>query len=118
MEKRGTDKSCPLSTNPFFFAKAAAATAPPNATCGPNTEPKLNVPQGLLNFAAVVRNYFDKKGMHVQFNVIDRETLLDAQAHPENYKDLVVRVAGYSAHWTVLAKEVQDDIIARTEQHF
>lgn len=74
--------------------------------------------QGLLNFAAVVRNYFDKKGMHVQFNVIDRETLLDAQAHPENYKDLVVRVAGYSAHWTVLAKEVQDDIIARTEQHF
>ena len=74
--------------------------------------------QGLLNFAAVVRNYFDKKGMHVQFNVIDKETLLDAQAHPENYKDLVVRVAGYSAHWTVLAKEVQDDIIARTEQHF
>jgi formate C-acetyltransferase len=74
--------------------------------------------QGLMNFAAVVRNYFDKKGMHVQFNVIDKETLLDAQAHPENYKDLVVRVAGYSAHWTVLAKEVQDDIIARTEQTF
>ncbi|MCI5597456.1 MAG: glycyl radical protein [Lachnospiraceae bacterium] len=74
--------------------------------------------QGLMNFAAVVRNYFDKKGMHVQFNVIDKETLLDAQAHPENYKDLVVRVAGYSAHWTVLAKEVQDDIIARTEQSF
>ena len=74
--------------------------------------------QGLMNFAAVVRNYFDKKGMHVQFNVIDKETLLDAQAHPENYKDLVVRVAGYSAHWNVLAKEVQDDIIARTEQSF
>ena len=74
--------------------------------------------QGLMNFAAVVRNYFDKKGMHVQFNVIDKETLIDAQAHPENYKDLVVRVAGYSAHWTVLAKEVQDDIIARTEQSF
>ncbi|MDO4975938.1 MAG: pyruvate formate lyase family protein, partial [Eubacteriales bacterium] len=74
--------------------------------------------QGLMNFAAVIRNYFDKKGMHVQFNVIDKETLLDAQAHPENYKDLVVRVAGYSAHWNVLAKEVQDDIIARTEQSF
>ena len=74
--------------------------------------------QGLINFAGVVRNYFDKKGMHVQFNVIDRETLVDAQNHPENYKDLVVRVAGYSAHWTVLAKEVQDDIIARTEQTF
>ncbi|MEE1227460.1 MAG: glycyl radical protein [Lachnospiraceae bacterium] len=74
--------------------------------------------QGLMNFAGVVRNYFDKKGMHVQFNVIDRETLLDAQAHPSNYKDLVVRVAGYSAHWVTLAKEVQDDIIARTEQTF
>ncbi len=70
--------------------------------------------QGLMNFAAIIRSYFDKKGMHVQFNVIDKETLLDAQQHPENYKDLVVRVAGYSAMFTVLAKEVQDDIISRT----
>ena len=74
--------------------------------------------QGLMNFASVIRSYFDKKGMHVQFNVVDKETLLDAQAHPENYKDLVVRVAGYSAMFTELAKEVQDDIISRTEQHF
>lgn len=73
---------------------------------------------GLMNFAAVIRSYFEKKGMHVQFNVVDKETLLDAQAHPENYKDLVVRVAGYSAMFTELAKEVQDDIISRTEQHF
>lgn len=71
--------------------------------------------QGLINLSAVVRSYFDKKGMHIQFNVIDKETLLDAQAHPENYKDLVVRVAGYSAMFTSLAKEVQDDIISRTE---
>ena len=54
--------------------------------------------------------------MHIQFNVIDKNILLDAQAHPELYKDLVVRVAGYSAQFTVLAKEVQDDIISRTEQ--
>lgn len=74
--------------------------------------------QGLMNFASVIRSYFDKKGMHVQFNVVDKETLLDAQAHPENYRDLVVRVAGYSAMFTELAKEVQDDIISRTEQHF
>lgn len=73
---------------------------------------------GLQNFAAVLRNYFDKKGMHIQFNVIDKNTLLDAQAHPENYKDLVVRVAGYSAQFTTLAKEVQDDIIGRTENDF
>lgn len=70
---------------------------------------------GLQNFASVVRSYFDHKGMHVQFNVIDRETLLAAQKNPENYKDLVVRVAGYSAQFVVLAKEVQDDIISRTE---
>lgn len=73
---------------------------------------------GLKNFAAVIRSYFDHKGMHVQFNVIDRETLLDAQKHPENYKDLIVRVAGYSAQFVVLAKEVQDDIINRTAHSF
>ena len=56
--------------------------------------------------------------MHVQFNVIDRETLLEAQKDPDHHKDLVVRVAGYSAQFVVLAKEVQDDIIARTEQTF
>ena len=70
---------------------------------------------GLNNFSSVVRSYFDHKGMHVQFNVVDRATLLDAQKHPENYKDLIVRVAGYSANFVVLAKEVQDDIISRTE---
>ena len=74
--------------------------------------------QGLKNFAGLVRSYFDHKGMHVQFNVIDRATLLEAQRNPEQHKDLVVRVAGYSAQFVVLAKEVQDDIISRTEQVF
>ncbi len=73
---------------------------------------------GLQNFAAVVRSYFDHKGMHVQFNVIDRQTLIDAQEHPELHKDLVVRVAGYSAHFVTLAKEVQDNIIERTQHEF
>ena len=73
---------------------------------------------GLRNFAALVRGYFDQKGMHVQFNVIDRSTLLKAQEAPEQHRDLVVRVAGYSAQFVVLAKEVQDDIISRTEQSF
>ncbi|MGL5435585.1 MAG: glycyl radical protein [Lachnospiraceae bacterium] len=72
--------------------------------------------EGLMRFSSVVRSYFDHKGMHVQFNVIDKQTLLAAQANPQDYKDLVVRVAGYSAQFTVLAKEVQDDIISRTEQ--
>jgi formate C-acetyltransferase len=56
--------------------------------------------------------------MHVQFNVIDRETMLEAQRDPEHHRDLVVRVAGYSAQFVVLAKEVQDDIISRTELSF
>ncbi|SBT13496.1 glycyl radical diol dehydratase GrpM [Vibrio celticus] len=72
--------------------------------------------KGLHNFSGLVRNYFDRKGMHVQFNVIDRERLLEAQRNPHLHQDLVVRVAGYSAQFVVLAKEVQDDIISRTEQ--
>ena len=55
------------------------------------------------------------KIQHIQFNVISRQTLIDAQNHPENYKGLVVRVAGYSAFFVELNKEIQDDIIARTE---
>ncbi len=71
---------------------------------------------GLENFVALIRSYFDQKGSHMQFNVVSRETLLDAQKHPENYKHLVVRVAGYSALFTTLSKSLQDDIINRTEQ--
>ncbi len=73
---------------------------------------------GLKKFAALIRGYFQRKGMHVQFNVVDKQTLIDAQNHPEQYKDLVVRVAGYSAFYTTLARETQDNIIARTEMSF
>lgn len=71
---------------------------------------------GLESFVALVRGYFDQKGSHVQFNVVSRETLQEAQKHPERYKGLVVRVAGYSALFTTLSKSLQDDIINRTEQ--
>ncbi|MBP3434742.1 MAG: glycyl radical protein [Clostridia bacterium] len=71
---------------------------------------------GLESFVALVRGYFDQKGSHMQFNVVSRETLRDAQLHPENYKSLVVRVAGYSALFTTLSRSLQDDIINRTEQ--
>ena len=74
--------------------------------------------RGLENFVALIRSYFDQKGSHMQFNVVSRETLLDAQKHPENYKHLVVRVAGYSALFTTLSRSLQDDIINRTEQGF
>jgi formate C-acetyltransferase len=72
--------------------------------------------EGLNKFVALIRSYFDQKGMHMQFNVVTRETLLDAQKHPEKYKTLVVRVAGYSALFTTLSRSLQDDIIGRTQQ--
>ncbi|MCR4907369.1 MAG: glycyl radical protein [Lachnospiraceae bacterium] len=76
----------------------------------------MTTDKDLEDFVSLVRGYFDQKGMHMQFNVVDRETLLDAQAHPEKYAGLVVRVAGYSALFTTLSKSLQDDIIRRTEQ--
>lgn len=74
--------------------------------------------EGLEKFVALIRSYFDQKGMHMQFNVVDRDTLLDAQKNPDKYKHLVVRVAGYSALFTTLSRSLQDDIIRRTEQGF
>ena len=71
--------------------------------------------KGLKNFVSIIRSFFDHKGSHVQFNVVDREKLVKAQENPEANQDLIVRVAGYSAHFVTLAKEVQDDIINRTE---
>ena len=68
--------------------------------------------EGLEKFVALIRAYFD------QFNVVSRETLLDAQKNPDKYKHLVVRVAGYSALFTTLSRSLQDDIINRTEQGF
>lgn len=71
---------------------------------------------GLENFVSFIRGYFDQKGSHIQFNVVSKGTLLDAQKNPEEYKTLVVRVAGYSALFTSLSRSLQDDIINRTEQ--
>lgn len=74
--------------------------------------------QGLESMVALVRTYFNLDGHHLQFNVIDRQTLVKAQQYPEDYRDLIVRVAGYSDHFNNLSKELQDEIIARTEQKF
>ncbi|MDR2078887.1 MAG: glycyl radical protein [Treponema sp.] len=66
---------------------------------------------------SLIRTFFNRlDGFHVQFNVVSRATLLDAQVHPERHRDLIVRVAGYSAFFNVLSRETQDDIIGRTEQ--
>ncbi len=73
---------------------------------------------GLANMASLIRAYFAMDGHHIQFNVVDRQTLLDAQKHPEDHKDLIVRVAGYSDFFRNLDKPLQDEIIERTEQSF
>lgn len=68
---------------------------------------------GRDNFINFIDTYFQRKGQHCQFNIVNTETLKDAQKHPENYQGLLVRVAGYSAYFVKLSKELQDDLIGR-----
>jgi trans-4-hydroxy-L-proline dehydratase len=75
----------------------------------------LNSENGLDNFVQLVRGYFKLDGHHIQFNVVDVETLRRAQADPEQYRDLIVRVAGYSDYFCDLSEALQEEIIARTE---
>ncbi len=72
---------------------------------------------GSKNLLALIKTYFENPGFHVQFNVVDTKMLVDAQLHPENYRDLVVRVAGFSAYWVEMSKALQDQVIWRTEHN-
>ncbi|MBB5182695.1 glycyl radical protein [Catenisphaera adipataccumulans] len=81
------------------------------------TPAMLSTAENKQKLEMLIRTFFNRlHGYHVQYNIVSRETLLDAQAHPEKHKDLIVRVAGYSAFFNVLSKVTQDDIIERTEQ--
>lgn len=81
------------------------------------TPAMLSTEENMMKLEMLIRTFFNRlKGYHVQYNVVDRETLIDAQKHPEKHRDLIVRVAGYSAFFNVLSKQTQDDIIGRTEQ--
>lgn len=75
----------------------------------------LDGEKGIENLAHLVRSYFAMGGHHIQFNVVTADTLREAQSHPEQYRDLIVRVAGYSDYFCDLSKTLQDEIIARTE---
>jgi len=70
---------------------------------------------GIQKLMAYLRSFSRLALQHIQFNVVDKATLVDAQVHPENHRDLVVRVAGYSAMFVELSRPIQDDIINRTE---
>ena len=73
--------------------------------------------EGLEKLAHLLRSYFRLGGHHVQFNVVSAETLRAAQEHPEEYRTLVVRVAGYSDYFHRLSRDVQDEIMSRTEHN-
>ncbi len=72
--------------------------------------------EGIEKLGQLVRTYFRMDGHHVQFNVVDADTLREAQQDPEEHRDLIVRVAGYSDYFCDLSRELQDEIIARTAQ--
>jgi formate C-acetyltransferase len=74
--------------------------------------------QGGKKLLSLIKTYFDLGGYHVQFNCVSSETLKEAQLHPEEYKDLIVRVAGFSAYFVHLDEDLQDEIIKRTELRF
>jgi len=74
--------------------------------------------EGIDNLASLIRSYFAMDGHHIQFNVVDRETLIDAKKRPDEYKELIVRVAGYSDYFRNLDDRLKDEIIERTEQEF
>lgn len=84
-----------------------------NQKVNPQTLAKEEDKQKLM---MMLRTFFNRlNGYHIQYNVVSKETLIDAQVHPEQHRDLIVRVAGYSAFFNALSKATQDDIIARTE---
>ena len=78
--------------------------------------PQILDGEGLNRLADLIRAYFKLDGHHIQFNVIDSETLREAQKKPEDYKNLIVRVAGYSDYFVDVGKDLQEEIISRTEQ--
>ena len=111
----GTDVSTPLAA-----MRSAAKVNHDVQTGGTLLNLRLNKEmvssrRGLRNLGAMIRSYFSLGAFHVQFNTISTEELRKAQAHPEEYRDLLVRVAGYSTQFVNLSREMQEAIIARTE---
>lgn len=111
----GTDKNGPTA-----LVKSAARTIDNVRYSGNHFNMKFHPSalaglNGARKFLSLIKTYFDLGGYHAQFNCVSSETLKDAQLHPEGYKDLIVRVAGFSAFFIHLDREVQDEIISRTE---
>ena len=105
---------------PTAAAKSVSSFCHTQAINGVNYNMKflpsvLQKKEDRMKLVHFIRAYFSMGGMHIQFNILTKEKLLAAQKNPENYRSLVVRVAGYSAFFIELDKEIQDEIISRTE---
>lgn len=111
----GTDQSTPLAAM-RSSAKLNQEVHSGGTLLNLRLSPELvATKRGQANLGGMIQTLFALGGFHVQFNCISSETLRDAQAHPENYRDLLVRVAGYSTQFVNLSRAMQDAIIARTE---
>ncbi len=111
MDKKGPTATV-LSTTKLDYTKAACGTVL-NQKYSPSI---FKDDEKRAKLAALIRVYFGRGGQEIQINSVSRETLIDAMEHPENYKSLVVRVSGFSALYITLDREVQEDILKRTEQ--
>ena len=110
----GTDKNGPyaLFTSATVWDHTESQSAQMNLKLHPTA---VNGEEGARKLLELTRSYMRKGGQHIQYNVVDSNVLKDAQKHPENYRDLLVRVAGFTQYWCELSKPIQDEVVARTE---
>ncbi|MFZ5754410.1 MAG: glycine radical domain-containing protein, partial [Bacillota bacterium] len=110
----GTDRNGPyaLFTSATVWDQAQSQNSQMNLKIHPNAVRGLEGSKKLLE---LTRAYMRRGGFHIQYNIVDSKILKDAQAHPEGYRDLMVRVAGFTQYWVEIGKPIQDEVIARTE---
>jgi 4-hydroxyphenylacetate decarboxylase large subunit len=110
----GTDKKGPfaLMNSASIWDHSMSQNSQLNIKIHPSAIQGLEGSRKLLD---LIRGYMRKGGFHVQFNIVDSKVLKDAQKNPQNYRDLMVRVAGFTQYWVEIGKAVQDELIARTE---
>jgi len=110
----GTDKYGPYAL--FNSATCYEHSSSQNSQLNMKIHPSVvNGREGSVKFLEMIKAYLRKGAFHVQFNIVDSRMLKDAQLHPENYRGLMVRVAGFTQYWVELGKQIQDEVIARTE---
>jgi len=110
----GTDKNGPyaLFSSATCYNHAIAQNSQMNMKIHPSA---VHGRTGARKFLELIKAYLRKGGFHIQFNIVDSRMLKEAQKHPENYRGLMVRVAGFTQYWVELGKQIQDEVIARTE---